>query len=117
MILHREDDVAWKADDRAWFENNPTRSHRLRRLFPGESTGMSDEAIPPGHELQILVRQVEPGLRARHGFYRNLAADIPDVEAVLHALFDVVVNKRAGPISGQDLEELARKYERHGALS
>jgi hypothetical protein len=29
-------DNPWKADDRAWFEKNPGRSHRLRPMFPAK---------------------------------------------------------------------------------
>ena len=29
-------DSPWKDNDKAWFEENPDRSHRLRPLFPGE---------------------------------------------------------------------------------
>jgi hypothetical protein len=62
-------DNAWGNDDRIWFERNPTRSHRLRPLFPGESHNRHGGETLPNHELQILVRRVEPGWRVRTGFF------------------------------------------------
>jgi hypothetical protein len=109
MMLHLED-TAWKDDDRAWFENNPTRSHRLRRLLPGEMRN-SRGAAPPGHELQILVRQVEPGLRVRTGFFRNLEIDdIPDIEPMIHALFDLMAGRESRMITVRELAALAMSY-------
>ena len=77
-------DASWKDDDRAWFEENPSRAHRLRRLFPGEidSSLLPGEA-PPGHEWQIVVRQLEPGIRVKAPLCRNTACPIPDVEPVV----------------------------------
>jgi hypothetical protein len=119
MMLHFDDDAtSWKADDRKWFKRNPTRSHRLRRLFPSEQiSNACNEAVPPGHELQVLVRQISPGLRVRYGFSRNLEIDIPDVEAILHALFDLMMCDRGGRVSVHEVGELARKYASVGALS
>ena len=105
-----DDDVSWKANDRDWFERNTMRSHRLRPLFPGEPSNGCDKATPPGHELAILVRQVAPGQRVRLGFYRSTEVEIPDDEAILHALFDSMAEGK-GPISVAGLVELARKYE------
>src|SRR5262245_10515156 len=34
-VLYLRENV-WKSDDAAWFKANPTRSHRLRTMFPGE---------------------------------------------------------------------------------
>ena len=117
MTMRFDDDAtSWKANDRDWFERNPTRSHRLRPVFPGEPSGRGNEAVPPGHELQVVVRQIEPGLRIRHSFFRNLEInDFPDDEALLHALFDLVVENRM--VSVHELVELARKYELCGAVS
>ena len=39
--------------------------------------------------MQILLRQIEPGKRARRPFGRNLDVPIPDDETVLSALFDI----------------------------
>src|SRR6202034_396891 len=53
--LHMSDSP-WKADDAAWFEANPTRSHRLRPILAGEAEqlfdGSSVPVLPPGHEYQ-----------------------------------------------------------------
>jgi hypothetical protein len=109
-LLHCED-TAWKDADRKWFEAHPTRSHRLRQLFAGEFETCT---APPGHELQILVRQVEPGLRIRNGFYRNLAIEIPDIEPVLHALFDLMSEREERVVSVEEVAALASKYADSG---
>jgi hypothetical protein len=118
MMLRLDDDeTIWKADDRTWFENNPTRSHRLRPAFPGEQINGCDEVAPPGHELQIVVRQISPGLRVRVGIFRNLEIDeFPDIEPMTHALFDLVA-KREERVSVRELVELARKYDCERVMS
>jgi hypothetical protein len=118
MMLRLDDDeTIWKADDRTWFENNPTRSHRLRPAFPGEQINGCDEVAPPGHELQIVVRQISPGLRVRVGIFRNLEIDeFPDIEPMTHALFDLVA-KREARVSVRELVELARKYDCERVMS
>ena len=107
-------DNPWKSNDRDWFEAHPDRSHRLRRLFPGEPyyRGNEPPVVPPGHEMQVLIRQVRPGVRVRGTFARNLKVDIPDIEAILHALFDVVSEShdRNTPISVAEIGRLAEKY-------
>ena len=112
-------DTTWKDDDRRWFESNPTRSHRLRPSFPDEFSSIADIPVPPpGHELHVLVRQVEPGMRIRHGFFHNTKTDVPDIEPVLHALFDVAAGrKETHPISVEEVAELALKYAGVGELS
>jgi hypothetical protein len=112
-------DAVWKDDDRRWFESNPTRSHRLRPSFPDEFSSIADiPAPPPDHELHVLVRQVEPGMRIRHGFFRNTKMDVPDFETVLHALFDVAAGREIpAPISVEEVAELALKYADAGTLS
>ena len=118
MLRLDDDDASWKADDREWFAHNPTRSHRLRRRFPGEQiSNARNETVPPGHELQVLVRQISPGWRVRYGFFRNLDIDIPDVEAIMHALFDLMIGGHGGRVSVHEVGELARKYVSVGALS
>ena len=85
--------TAWKTDDAAWFEAHPDRSHRLRSLLGNEASASGFSAVgamPDRHEMQILLRQVEPGKRMRLPFGRNLDVPIPDDETVLHALFDIV---------------------------
>jgi hypothetical protein len=52
-------------------------------------------------------------------FFRNLEINIPDVEALLHALFDLVMAGRDdGYITVHEVVELARKYSTScGAVS
>jgi len=107
-------DSPWKGDDAAWFEANPKRSHRLRKLLEGETkdlfAGSTPPSLPPGHEYQVLVRQVEPGFRVRLPFGRNLEISIPDDEPVIHALFDVTSTSPGEPINGQEVLERADRY-------
>jgi hypothetical protein len=106
-------DTSWKRDDAAWFKANPHRSHRLRPMFPGEAPTLMREpaALPPRHEHQVLVRQVEPGQRVRLVFGRNLDCPIPDAEAVLHALFDLAARGEAGKTASvAEVAELALRY-------
>jgi len=105
----------WKEDDRAWFEVNPGRSHRLRKLYAGEDItlvpqGQSVMTPPPFHENQVLIRQVQPGQRVRQLFCRSLSTPIPDVDAVLHAIFDIVAERREGVISAKEVAALAGRY-------
>jgi hypothetical protein len=110
-------DNAWKDDDRLWFEAHSDRSHRLRRPFAGEKYYRGDRPpiAPPRHESQILVRQLQPGMRIRASFIRNLAIDIPDYEPILHALFDVVSSGRTTTISVEEVAALAEKYRADGS--
>lgn len=109
-------DNPWKADDAAWFKANPSRSHRLRPMFPGEETTLFDPgnrtALPPNHAFQVLVRQVQPGMRARVPFGRNTEVPIPDIEPLMHALFDLAggTGKTKGVISTAEIAKLARSY-------
>lgn len=105
----------WKSDDAKWFTTHPSRSHRLRSLIGNEGDTIPPiyfEALPPNHEVQILVRQVEPGKRARLPFGRNLAIPIPDDEEIIHALFDVVSKggRKESVIDIREVTELANKY-------
>jgi hypothetical protein len=104
-------DHPWKDDDRIWFEQNPTRSHRARRLFPGEADKEAASA-PPGHVMILLLRQVEPGTRLKAGFYLNAdALPVPDDEALIHTLFEVAVGHEAMPPDPQAFEALIEKYK------
>jgi hypothetical protein len=87
------EDSIWKADDAKYFKDHPQRSHRLRRMYPHE-LGMPDWPPPPGHEFQVLVKQVEPGARIRLPFGRNFNVEILDNEATLRALFDFAAHAR-----------------------
>jgi len=99
QVDDQDTDAPWKSDDAAWFEAHPTRLHRIRPLIGEEAASfgsISEQPMPPRHELQVLVRQIEPGQRVRSPFGRNLDTPIPDDEAALHALFDVVTNTGGG---------------------
>ncbi|MEJ8862292.1 hypothetical protein [Pseudomonas jessenii] len=108
-------DNPWKIDDAAWFENHPNRSHRLRPMRPSEAESISPELmrveIPKNHRWEILVRQVEKGQRIRAAFCRNTKANIPDVDEMIHAIFDVVCTPgRKGKISNEEVAALAAMY-------
>lgn len=109
-------DTEWKRDDADWFRKNSTRSHRLRPLVAGEKnafpgTGLTEE-FPPRHELQVLVRQVAPGQRMRLPFVRNIDIPIPDVEAVIHALFDIFGDStKQRVVHVEEVVERALRYE------
>ena len=102
-------DHPWKDDDRAWFQRNPTRSHRARMPFPGEVDEMV-AVTQSGRALVMLVRQVKPGARMRGAC--DLSADLlplPDDETVLHALFDLATQHKGG--SREALDVLIEKYK------
>lgn len=116
------EDSPWKDDDRAWFEANPERSHRLRKLYAGEDVtlvppGQSVTTPPPFHENQVLIRQVQPGQRVKKLFCRNLATPIPEVEDVFHAIFDIVTGRREGVITTKEVADLASRYASPAANS
>jgi hypothetical protein len=105
----------WKADDAAWFAAHPNRSHRLRPLIANEGATIPPvyfASLPPEHEVQIVVRQTEPGKRIRAPFGRNLAIQIPDNEEIIHAIFDMIfkTDSKEGVIGIRDVAELANKF-------
>lgn len=91
---------SWKADDAAWFKTHPERSHRLRPVLQGEAEAMPvripSSQVPKGYRVDVLVRQVEPGKRIRTLFCRSAEIDIPDEEAIIHAIFDTVASAEPG---------------------
>lgn len=106
-------DQPWKADDAAWFKNNPQRSHRLRAILEGEAATLPPQVttaeVPANHRLEILVKQVEPGARIRTLFCRNMEFALPDREDVIHALFDTVAKSgNRGIIDAQRINALAQ---------
>ena len=106
-------DSDWKAEDAAWFSSNPTRSHRMRPTNSDEieQSPLKGETLPPGHRFETVIRQVQPGMRIRKIYARNIALDVPDIEPLLHALFDRVSAGAPGvPISHGEVAELALKY-------
>ncbi|AYG64522.1 hypothetical protein [Rhizobium jaguaris] len=109
------EDTAWKKDDAAWFKNNPDRSHRLRPMFESEASSLPEDVLqfqaPKGHKMEVLVRQVEVGKRARTLICRNTEIPIPDLEEVIHALFDTVSQRKdQGVITAEEIASLARSY-------
>ena len=103
-------DSAWKEDDREWFAQNPSRTHRLRLPFLGEFDGMAAE-VRAGYEAVVVVRQIEPGTRVRTFLYQPMALSAPDDEAVAHAMFDLVAQSGPGElISSEELVALITKY-------
>jgi hypothetical protein len=103
-------DRPWKSDDRAWFERNPSRAHRVRMPFPGEADKEAAET-PAGHALILLLRQVEPGTRIKVGFHLNAELlPVPDDEAIAHALFEVAVGHEPVPRDQQARFALIEKY-------
>jgi hypothetical protein len=93
--------LAKKLDD-DWFRSHPHRSHRIRRLIPGESPGASMQRY-------IVIRQVKPGFRLRQPF--DVVGELPDEEApepVAHAYFDLTQEYQS---SGRviPVNELARR--------
>lgn len=82
----------WCADDAAWFNANPSRAHRVRRVFlhefPEELHEQSDF---------VVVRQVKPGLRTRLPITPiEQFQDAP--EHVAHAIFDLVASAPGGAL-------------------
>jgi hypothetical protein len=110
-------DHPWKDDDRDWFKQNPSRSHRVRMPFPDEADKEAAE-IPAGHTLIMLVRQVEPGKRLRTDLFINdELLPLPDNEAVAHALFEVAVQREPVPPNVETLNTLIEKYLASGTVS
>jgi hypothetical protein len=113
-------DSAWKTDDAEWFKENLKRSHRLRPMLPREFESFPSNfmpAPPPDHEYQIIVRQVAVGQRIRTPFCRNISAPIPDIEEIIHAIFDSVYNQRPGGprvVTSREIGELAQRYAARG---
>lgn len=105
-------DSEWKSEDARWFKAHMNRAHRIRAPFPGELEGLphSEVPLPAGHEHRVLVRQIKPGVRVRIVFYRDVGTPLPDVEPLVHALFDVVSASQGGVISRAQVAELAMQY-------
>lgn len=99
----------WSDIDCWWFCNHPDRSHRLRPLFDGEP--VEDKTVPPlGCGRLVIVRQVNPGVVHEYvDFVADLEDEIPDHEAVLWALFDMI--GEGGPILPDQFEARVRQYD------
>lgn len=109
------DNSPWKTDDADWFKERPGRSHRLRQMFDGEILSLPSElasyAIPDGHRMEVIIRQIEPGKRVRLPFGRNINVPIPDHESILHALFDRVAKGGGQVIGVAEVAEIAKLHE------
>jgi hypothetical protein len=107
-------DHPWKDDDRTWFKQHPTRSHRVRMPFPGEA----DKEVaktPAAQTLIMLLKQVEPGSRLKTGFFLNAdLLPVPDDEAVAHTLFEIAVGYEPVPPDGNARCALVEKYTSRG---
>jgi hypothetical protein len=73
--LDREVLSAASESDRAWFEEHPQRSHRVRQALPGEWPHVM--RLPHDYRLITVVQQMRPGLRLRaaFGIHRELNDD------------------------------------------
>jgi hypothetical protein len=110
-------DYPWKRDDGDWFEQNPTRSHRIRWPFPGEADAEVANT-PAGTVLMMIVRQVQPGDRRRAAVFIDAEfLPLPEDEAVVHALFEAVTGHEAVPANRSALYALAEKYSVRGSQS
>jgi hypothetical protein len=86
----RRDNQAASKDDAAWFKAHPRRSHRLRRPYDVELRESIAPAITPVSAIPYtVVRQVRPGHRLRLSIWSDI--EVPDTEAIGHALFDLSV--------------------------
>jgi hypothetical protein len=119
LVLHSEDKKRppWQEDDRQWFARHPSRSHRLRPMFPGELFSGSAPSAPPAprHSVEVLVRQIQPGMRSRLPFFRNLEVGIPDCEPLIHALYDVHSDQTRPAGSTVGVAEVAKIVRRYAA--
>lgn len=104
--------TAWKDDDKKWFDENPSRLHRLRDIHDGEfPKELTTRALPEDHCLKALVRQVEPGKRVRIPFVANSNAEIPNNEEIIHALFDIASKGESGKyVTINDIISLVDMY-------
>jgi hypothetical protein len=107
-------DPPWKDADRKWFEQNPTRAHRVRPPFVGEADGAAANT-PAGTALLMIVRQVKPGLRFRAGVsIDSELLPIPDDESLLHGLLEAAAGREDMPSDRSALYALSKKYAMRG---
>jgi hypothetical protein len=62
----------------------------MRAPYPGEVDDAANAVPPAGHKLLLIIRQVQPGIRVKVGYFLNESCwPVPDVEAIAHGFFDV----------------------------
>ncbi|UEM06357.1 hypothetical protein JL101_013280 [Skermanella rosea] len=110
----RRDHQAASKDDAAWFKANPDRSHRLRRPYDVElRETMAPAATPASAIPYVVARQVCPGFRLRMLIWSDI--EVPDTEAIGHALFDLSTKQTPGqPLPMAKVAALQLEYARGG---
>lgn len=78
-------------DDRTWFEQHPSRQHRVRPFVPGE---LPISAIAGDGIWIIAVRSVRPGVRARLPLYVRFMP--PEDEYAALVVFELALEEAAG---------------------
>lgn len=96
---------AASASDRAWFEQHPLRSHRIRPSIEGEFGSIEFDV--PG-AVWAVTRQVQPGFRLRLPFSTPFGPP-PDVEEIGHALFDLIRESMRTGTPGVWAETVAKR--------
>jgi hypothetical protein len=104
------DPSAWREADKNWFAAQPTRSHRIRRVFPGEWEEMFPVDAPAGFPRyhpcsHVIVQQIKPGARLRQplGNANDVEATIaldafPDDELYLLAFWQQIEEDANAPL-------------------
>jgi hypothetical protein len=110
----RRDHQAASKDDAAWFKAHPHRSHRLRQPHDVELREAIAPTIAPASAIPyVVVRQVQPGCRLRLPIWSDI--EMPDIEAIGHALFDLSVRQTPGqPLPMTKIASCAIEYARGG---
>jgi hypothetical protein len=83
--------------DYHWFTTHRDRSHRVRAALAGEDDRRS----------RVIVRQIEPGVYQHVSF--DFPVEIPDVEEIVHAIFDVISNAVSEGRTDMPSAELGRR--------
>ncbi|HME28772.1 MAG TPA: hypothetical protein VKE53_02770 [Pseudolabrys sp.] len=87
--------------DRNWFDRNPHRTYRVRRMISGEFPQSGQPDIDPAKwSPWTLVKQIAPGVRLRLGLYVKSGAEPIDADWLIAPLFSHLENGlSAGQIS------------------
>jgi hypothetical protein len=110
----RREHQAASRDDAAWFKAHPHRCHRLRQPHDVELRETMAPAITPASAIPyVVVRQVRPGHRLRLAIWSDI--EVPDMEAMGHALFDLAVrHSPKHPLPMVKIASRALEYARGG---